>query len=177
MSEGTREHPAVEVWRDYRAKRLPEEREEALREHLVACDWCQELVLGLARAEQEGGQVASLETASDWRRLRGRLVEEGVLPVVAKRKGLPMWVGWAAAACFAALLITLGDDWRLRWELAEPDVNSAIEPVQGGPTRSGGEVETLHGRRALQPLSNLGARLRPRRDDPAHRAPGPDVPG
>ena len=144
MSEGTREHPAVEVWREYRARRLSEEREGELQEHLVGCHWCQELVLELARAEKEGaGEVASLETAAGWRRLRGRLVEEGVLPR-EKRRGLPVWVGWAAAACFAAFLVALGDDWRLRRE--QQQIILFEETQTGEPqdaTRGPGEVIRL----------------------------------
>lgn len=150
MSEGTRdfglgggEHPAVEVWRDYRARRLPEEREEELQEHLVGCHWCQELVLELARVEEEDGNVASLETAASWRRVRGRLIEEGVLPEKGGRK-LRNWVGWAAAACFAAFLVAVWDGRGLRERLEEPVIfeeTEVGEPV--GTTRSPDEVILL----------------------------------
>lgn len=131
MSEGTLDlrqggggqHPAVEVWRDYREKRLPEDQEDALQDHLVGCDWCQELVLDLVRGEDEGENLASLETPASWRRLRSRLEKEGVLP----GKGLPIWIGWAAAACFAAFLAAVGDDWAVRRRHQQPIVFEETE--------------------------------------------------
>jgi hypothetical protein len=155
VSEGTRdfglgggEHPAVEVWRDYRARRLPEEREEELQEHLVGCHWCQELVLELARVEKEGGNVASLEAAASWRRVRGRLVEEEVLPAVAERKGLPMWVGWAAAACFVAFVVAVWDDRAVRRRHQQPIAFEETETGEPkGAKRGPDEVILLSGGR------------------------------
>jgi hypothetical protein len=139
------------VLRAYREGRLGADEQEALQEHLVACDWCAELLLGMPGREEKGAAVASLETETEWRKLQPRL----------KRPArLPAWAGWAAAGvCFLAFLVTLWDDRGLRLERDLPDANSGFGTADpSGATRSPNSVLRVEtGSGAKSAVLQLGA--------------------
>ena len=101
------QHPSVEDLVGYRAGALEPVREEAVRDHLVACQECSELLLELANLEDTAGladTASELEIEAAWKRQRGRLFPS------RSYRGLYPWQlgGWAAAACLALVTGFLG---------------------------------------------------------------------
>jgi len=109
-------HPAPEELAAYHEDRLPEEREEALRDHLVACRECAEWVLELAAladageadaGEEEERGSSAMDLARAWRRHRQLLRRARRLTATA-RAPAALRRAWAAAAALALVSLGLG---------------------------------------------------------------------
>ena len=101
------QHPAAEDLVAYRSEALGKEQERQVRDHLVICAECSELLLDLAELEDTGGltgTVSEFEIEAAWNRQRDR-----ILPSHLVRKRWPgQKVGWLVAACLALVAGTLG---------------------------------------------------------------------
>lgn len=90
-------HPSVDVWIAYYAREIPEPEAQDLRQHLVECRRCVDLVLDLDRfaepSPNAGGGSVDFAQAAVWRSVK-QAVE---LPVRVQR--------WPAAVAVAASLV------------------------------------------------------------------------
>lgn len=137
------DHADLEALTAYLHGSLPEADAEALREHLTGCRECGERLLEIeafqsdvAKAAEDGTQVADLEEAASWRAVRGEIGPE--------RSDGGARTGWrapgaAAASLAAALIGAVGWGIYQRIEIAElnapqPDM-PLVELIQKGVTR------------------------------------------
>lgn len=152
------DHPAPEELEAYYAKELSPEEEERIREHLVACRECADLVLDLqafsVAARKPDTGVVDFEQAAAWRDLREKLpfrpetVEERVKAEPKRRRSAlrPVW----GIAALLAVAISGG----LMYRAWAPDTSGAeteittLDPV--GSFRSGEpDVDTVPRSRGL----------------------------
>ncbi len=100
-------HPTPENLAIYRSGGLDPEEERTTRDHLVSCEACSSLVLGLADLESgvpDAEVVSDHELERAWRAQRSRLFPD--LP--RSRAWVKPWAGWAAAACLGLIVAGLG---------------------------------------------------------------------
>jgi hypothetical protein len=120
------EHPSSEKLSAYQANELSPAEDDAIQEHLVGCSLCVERLLELQQflefaPEGEAREgVADLETAAEWRKLRGRILGTG--KIVLSRL--------AASLILGLLLVPLfGISWWLRERSAE--LKEQVVELQG----------------------------------------------
>ncbi len=105
------EHPEPESFAEYRSGGLNSDEEQAIREHLVACESCSSLYLGLAELESARPEVlvvSNHELERAWGKLRSRLLSgrsQSRIMMIHR-------VGWAAAASLALVVAGLGFELR-----------------------------------------------------------------
>lgn len=143
-------HPPLEDLAAYHDGRLAPERDAAVREHIVKCAACIDVILELgaidAPSEEPISEAAESAVAAAWCSQMARLRAEDILPVVERRftPRLP----WLIAAAFA--LVSLGlTGWAVTLrqaldELSRPQVNPPLvsltplgalrDPAGEGPT-------------------------------------------
>ena len=100
------QHLPVEDLVAYRSDTLQPEEEQAVRDHLVACEEYSELLLDLAELEETGGlteSVSELEVEAAWRRQHERLFPGRP----ARRRWPAQLAGWLAAACLGLVASVL----------------------------------------------------------------------
>jgi len=102
------EHPAFETLCAYHGGELTPQEDEAVREHLAGCAECTAVVLeltGLANDEgAEATDLSEMDVARAWRKVRGRLRDEGF---VAPSLPRPTWGRTLALAAVVLLAISL----------------------------------------------------------------------
>jgi hypothetical protein len=105
-------HPSPEDLAAYRAGSLGPDFEQEIRNHLVVCQECQELLLELATLETSptptDGEVSELELEAAWRKQEQRLFPR-------QRLDLSRFGGWAAAAGLSFVVGILGYEVREHW--------------------------------------------------------------
>jgi hypothetical protein len=164
------DHPTPEELEAYHAKELSPEEEERIREHLVACRECADLMLDLqslyAAANQPETGVADFEQATAWRDLREKLpfrpepIVEPAAPEPRRRAALrPAW----GLAALLAIVILGGLVYRTWWP-GTPRGEAQVTTLDpSGSFRSGEpgiEIETV-----------------PRSNEIVLRVDGPSYPG
>lgn len=157
------DHPTPEELSAYHAKELSPADDLRVREHVVACRECADLVLDLQAlydaGREEPSEVADLEQAAAWRDLREQIPfrTEVIKPPAARtdtrRRGFlaPLRPAWRIAAVFA-VTVALGV---LVYQRREPagDQVVTLDPI--GSFRSGdpGSIRTA------SPSDNLVLRV------------------
>lgn len=136
------EHPSNGTLSFYHARKLLPEEEGWVREHLVECKRCRDLLLEYAEfmedeEEEKPEGVADFGAAADWQRLRGvAVVAEGAKRVDrAYEPGTPrsffrsLKTAYSLAAVLAVAVVGLYVySANLRWERDQPDLDP--EPTQ-----------------------------------------------
>lgn len=120
------EHPSVETLTAYHANELSPEEDARIQEHLASCRRCAEIVLDFDEflAEPAGGpEVANIETAAEWRKLRKRLP--------TKPETLA-WRRWTPALAAVLTLAVVGLYFMSRPDRQVTTLDSS-ESVRGGP--------------------------------------------
>lgn len=148
------DHPTPEELEAYHAKELSPEEEERIREHLVACRECADLVLDLqafsVAARKPDAGVVDFEQAAAWRDLREKLpfrpepIVEPAAPEPRRRRSAlrPAW----GIAALLAVAISGGLVYRAWWPDTPPaEIQiTTLDPI--GSFRSGEpeiEIETV----------------------------------
>ena len=145
------DHPTPEELDAYHAKELSSEEEERIREHLVACRECADLVLDLqafsVAARQPDTGVVDFEQAAAWRDLREKLPfrpEPGTEPVktIPRRRGF--FAPLRSARGIAAVLAVAVVSGVLVYQLREPVKVQEVTVDPWGSFRGGeGESQTI----------------------------------
>ena len=108
-SDRFEDHPTPEELSAYQAGELTPEQSDAIQEHLAGCELCTEVLLDLQRfldlpeedRPREG--VVDLQTEAELRSLRGRLADQGLLPVRGTRKPRRNFIAAVAAIFLVAI--------------------------------------------------------------------------
>lgn len=134
------EHPSVETLTAYHANELSAEEDARIQEHLASCRRCAEIVLDFDSflAEPAGEpEVASLEVASEWRRLRKKIREDGEIQEERPAPFLPSWkTAYAVAAVlFFGVVGLFLYSLSLRRELEQPVAILEVLTLVAGDTR------------------------------------------
>lgn len=106
------EHPSDGTLSFYHARKLSPEEEDRVRDHLVECKRCRDLLLEYAEfmedeEEETPAGVADFGAAADWQRLRGRIGEDGKeldVPSSIPTRSREERRSWKAAYPLAAVL-------------------------------------------------------------------------
>ncbi|MEP7013393.1 MAG: hypothetical protein ABJC13_23985 [Acidobacteriota bacterium] len=164
------EHPEAATWLRYGAGELPPEQVETLRDHLVTCRACRQLVLAGPKAgetlvpESQAARVADAEERRAWHELRARFDEAPPAPVLVPAVLMPPprsgknWLGWASPLVAVLSLSIAGWTW---YQANQPRLGVVIaEAVATGGSRGaergidGGEGHPLA---LLVPMTDLTA--------------------
>ncbi len=172
IDEGTRAltgHPEAATWLHYGAGELPPEQVETLRDHLVTCRACRQLVLAGPKAgetlvaESQAARVADAEERRAWHELRRRFDEvppKDLTPQVLMpphRSG-KTWLSWASPLVAVLSLSIAGWTW---YQANQPRLGVVIaEAVATGGSRGaerGIDGVEGHSLALLVPLPGLTA--------------------
>lgn len=151
------EHPSDGTLSFYHARKLSPEEEDRVREHLVECKRCRDLLLEYAEfmadeEEEKREGVADLAAAADWQRLRARMgEEERKSQVVVANEPSPLRrffgsakTAYSIAAMLAVALIGLASyTANLRRAEDEPELNSPWLELSGSTRAGEGQGEVI----------------------------------